>query len=290
VVDFNQDGRLDLFVANQDGDRNGLWRNDGTKFTDVAAELGMDGDSPGRIGSNGPSVIDFDNDGRFDLFVAGYGLNFLYRNRGGRFDEVSQQLGVMGGDRATPSAWGDYDNDGLPDLYISSYIDKPTNEKDFLYRNTGNGFLDVTPELLRKHGATHGLQWADFDRDGALDLAVANNNPEGRNSLFRNLLPPAQARRSLQVLVLDAKGHQTAAGAEVRLFAAGTRRIVGSRIVDSGSGYCSQSQMPVHFGLGEVKRVDVEVTFFTAEGRRTVVRRNVDPGAGPGRMITIRNR
>ncbi len=287
--DYNQDGRLDLFVANQDGDKNGLWRNDGTKFTDVAAELGMEGIAPGRIGSNGPSVIDFDNDGFFDLFVAGYGRNFLYKNDGhGKFTEVAEQMGVMGGERATPSAWGDFDNDGRPDLYVSSYIDKPVNEKDYLYHNEGNRFVDVTPELFRKHGATHGLQWFDFNRDGAVDLAIANNNPDGRNGLYRNVLPPAQARNSLQVLVLDSNGHYTRAGSEVRLYAAGTRKVVGGRIMDAGSGYTSQSQIPVHFGLGDVKRVDVEVTYFTSQGRKTVVQRNVNSEKVPNRVLTIK--
>jgi hypothetical protein len=287
--DYNADGRLDLFVANQDGDKNGLWRNDGMRFTDVAAELGMEGIAPGRIGSNGPSVIDFDNDGFFDLFVAGYGRNFLYRNDGhGRFTEVSERMGVAGGERATPSAWGDYDNDGRPDLYVSSYIDKPLNEKDYLYHNEGDRFVDVTPEVFRKHGATHGLQWFDFDRDGAVDLATANNNPEGRNAIFRNLLPPERARRALEVLVLDSRGHYTRAGSEVRLFVAGTRKVVGGRIIDSGSGYTSQSQIPVHFGLGDVARVDVEVTYFTPKGRQTVVQRNVDPSKVPNHVLTIK--
>jgi len=287
--DYNMDGRLDLFVANQDGDKNGLWRNDGTKFTDVAAELGLEGIAPGRLGSNGPSVIDFNNDGFFDLFVAGYGRNFLYKNDGhGKFAEIAEQMGVQGGDRATPSAWGDYDNDGLPDLYVSSYVDKPINEKDYLYHNEGTRFVDVTPELFRKHGATHGLQWADYDKDGAIDLALANNNPDGKNALYRNILPPDQARRSLQVLVLDSKGHYTRAGSEVRLYEAGTRKVVGGRIVDSGSGYTSQSQMPVHFGLGSVKRVDVEVTYFTPMGREILLRHDVDPAKIPNRILVVR--
>jgi hypothetical protein len=285
--DFNQDGRLDLFVANQDGDANGLWRNDGARFTDVARELAMDGTAPGRLGSNGPSVVDFNNDGLLDLFVAGYGRNVLYHNEGkGRFVDVAEKMGVAGGDRATPSAWGDYDNDGRPDLYVSSYIDKPVNERDFFFHNAGAAFVDVTPDLFRTHGATHGVQFADFNKDGAVDLALCNNNPQGGNSIARNLLPTEDARRSLQVIVLDDKGHFTRAGSEVRLLAAGTRRVVGGRIVDTGSGYTSQSAAPLHFGLGEVKKVDVEVTYFTAGGRRMLVRRNVDVAKTP--MVTVR--
>jgi hypothetical protein len=287
--DYNQDGRLDVFCANQDGDKNGLWRNDGTKFTDVAAELGTEGVATGRLGSNGPSVVDFDNDGLFDLFVAGYGRNFLYKNDGhGHFAEIAEQMGVAGGDRATPSSWGDYDNDGRPDLYVSSYIDKPVNEKDFLFHNEGARFADATPELFRKHGATHMVEWADYDKDGALDVAFANNNPEGRNAIYRNSLPPAQAARALEVSVLDSRGHATRAGAEVRLYVAGSRTVVGGRIVNAGSGYTSQSQAPVHFGLGNVKKVDVEVTSFTPAGRKITRVPNVDPAKVPGHVLVVK--
>ena len=287
--DYNQDGRLDVFCANQDGDRNGLWRNDGTTFTDVAAELGMEGTVPGRAGSNGPSVVDFDNDGLLDLFVAGYGRNFLYRNEGqGRFRDVAESLGVAGGDRATPSSWGDVDNDGRPDLYVSSYIDKPPNEKDFLFHNQGARFVDATPALFRAHGATHMVEWADYDGDGAIDLAFGNNNPEGRNGLFRNLLPPERAARSLQVSVLDRSGRSTRAGAEVRLYQGGTRTVVGGRLVSTGSGYTSQGQTPVHFGLGDVKRVDVEVTAMTPKGRKVSRIPGVDPVKMRGRVLVVK--
>src|SRR5262245_61981378 len=291
--DMNDDGRLDLFVANQDGTLNGLWRNDGSKFVDVAHELGMDADGrPANFGSNGPSVADYDNDGRFDLFVAGYGRNFLYHNEGGgRFNDVAAAMGVAGGDRATPSSWGDYDNDGRPDLYVSSYIDRPVNEKDFLFHHDGAKFSDAMIELIAKHGATHGVQWVDFDGDGALDLSLANNNPNGGHYLFRNTMPAAQARRSIQVSVVDQQGHATRAGSEVRVYAPGTRKVLGGRLVDTGGGYCSQSVVPVHIGLPENLpggKVDVEVTTMTKSGRKVTRFGNVDPNKLPKRVLVAK--
>ena len=288
--DMNEDGRLDLFVANQDGTLNGLFKNEGTRFVDVAHELKMDADGrPSNFGSNGPSVIDYDNDGRLDLFVAGYGRNFLYRNDGGgKFTDVAAEVGVAGGDKATPSTWGDYDNDGRPDLYVSSYVDKPVNERDYLYHNEGSRFSDVLPPQFAKRGATHGIQWVDFDGDGALDLAITNNNPEGNLSLYRNLLPRERARRSVQVLVLDDNGHYTRAGSEVRVYAAGTRKVLGSRIVDTGSGYCSQNAMPVHIGLGNETRIDVEVTTLTRAVRKITRIAQVDPDKVPRRVLVVR--
>src|SRR4051812_21098776 len=288
--DMNDDGRLDLFVANQDGTLNGLWRNDGLRFVDVAAELGMDAAGrPANFGSNGPSVIDYDNDGRLDLFVAGYGRNFLFHNDGsGRFTEVAEARGVAGGDKATPSAWGDYDNDGRPDLYISSYVDQAVNEHDFLFHNDGAAFADAMPELVAKHGATHGVQWVDFDGDGALDLSLANNNPGGGHYLFRNLLPRDRARRSVQVNVVDAHGRHTRAGSEVRVYAPGARTVLGARLVDTGGGYCSQGVTPVHVGLPRDGKVDVEVTAMTTAGRKVTRVANVDPNTLPRRVLTVK--
>ena len=64
-------------------------------------------------------------------------------------------------------------------------------------------FSDATIELIAKHGATHGVQWVDFDGDGGVDLALANNNATGGHYLFRNKLPSVQKRRSIQVSVVD---------------------------------------------------------------------------------------
>jgi hypothetical protein len=288
--DYNGDGRLDVFTANQDGTTNGLYRNDGNRFTDVAHELGMDAfGRPATNGSNGPSVADFDNDGHLDLFVAGYGANFLFHNDGGgKFTNVADAMGLNPGEKATPSNWGDYDNDGRVDLCVSSYIDKPLNEKNYLYRNTGERFNEVISPKFAKHGPTHGIVWADFDGDGALDLAITNNNPGGTHYLYRNVLPPERARRSLQVMVLDHQGHATKAGSEVRIYAPGTRTVWGGRIVDSGSGYCSQSVLPVHFGLPKESRVDVEVTAFTKAGRKITRIPNVNPNKLARRVLVVK--
>ena len=288
--DYNQDGRLDLFTANQDGTLNGFFRNDGNRFVDVAHELGMDAfGRPSQSGSNGPSVVDFDNDGNLDLFVASYGANFLYKSDGrSRFQNVASEMGLLGGDQATPSAWGDYDNDGRPDLYVSSYILQPLNEHDYLYHHSGNHFSEVIPWQMLRNGATHGIQWADFDGNGALDIAMANNNPNGHHYLWRNLLPPERAGRSLQVMVVDEQGRYTKAGSEVRIYSPGSRQVLGTRLVDTGSGYCSQNVIPVHFGLPTEGPVDIEVTSMSKSGRQVTRVPRVDPSRLQHKLLTVK--
>jgi hypothetical protein len=288
--DFNQDGRLDCFTANQEGTLDGFFRNDGGKFVDVAGEMKMDrAGRPADHGSCGPTVIDYNNDGLLDLFVAGYGQNMLYRNEGNStFRNVAMELNLFSGDHATPSTWGDYDNDGRPDLYVSSYIIRPLNEHDKMYHNAGDHFSEVIPWEMLRNGATHGIQWVDFDGNGALDLAMCNNNPGGHHYLWRNLLPPERAGRSLQVMVLDKAGRATKPGAEVRIFSAGTRTCLGSRIMDTGGGYCSQNVMPVHFGLPVEGRVDVEVVSLTKTGRTTTRVAGVSSAQLPNRILEVK--
>jgi hypothetical protein len=89
--------------------------------------------------------------------------------------------------------------------------------------------------------------------------------------------------------VLDDKGHFTKAGSEVRLYAAGTRTLLGTNIVDTGSGYCSQNAMPVHLGLGSHSgAVDVEVTHLTPTGRQVTRVAGVEPRAYQGKYLVVK--
>ena len=291
-LDYDQDGDLDLYLANQDGARNGLWRNDGARFTDVADSAGVAWggrrpDDPGN-GTVRPCAADVDDDGWLDLFAANYGRNGLLLNRRGRFEDVSAAWGIDLDARYDACAFADVDHDGRLDLYVNGTVTGGVSYRDYLYRHAGSRYVDVTPDNLAELQADHGVQWADLDADGDLDLALTGAAAPGTVALLRNLLPADAAARSLSVRVLDARGRATRAGAEVHLFAAGTRRRLGTRLVDTGSGYNAQNDMPVHFGLADMATVDVEVV-WPEKGRRVVTRMaRVQPAEWRGRALVIR--
>lgn len=288
--DYNGDGRLDLFEASQNGKLNTVYRNDGDHFTNVAAELGLDG-SPRSVelGSVNIAAADFNNDGKIDLYYANYGPSWLLRNDGGRFTDVAPEYGVAVNAHLVCVGWGDYDNDGLPDLYTDGYLVGHEHQEDFLFHNEGDHFGDRTPGRMLKHDGDHAVVWVDYDKDGALDLTLADHEGEGTVSLYHNTLGAEQAHRSLEVMVVDAKGHATRAGSEVRLYKAGTRTVLGGRLVDTSTGYNSQSVLPVHFGLGkEAGLVDVEVTFLTAAGRKVVRVAGVRPAKYVGGWLVVK--
>jgi len=289
--DMDQDGDLDVFQANQQSDKDALYRNDGASFTDVAPQLGMH--HPDRTlaeGGVGCSVGDYDNDGLLDLFVATYGNTLLYQNLGdGKFRDVAAKVGVQRKLHAVGASWSDVDNDGDLDLFVAAYIDGDEwRSVDHLFVNAHGKFVDVLDETSPLHAADHGVQWADVDRDGDLDLSLTDAYSENtRHALFRNDLSPEVARRSLQILVLDARGHATRNGAEVRLYAR-DGKLLGTRLVQTGDGYGSQSVVPVHFGLASIEAVTVEVTFLTRNGRKLQRLERVEPAEWTGRALVVK--
>ena len=288
--DMDADGDLDLFTANQNGDRDGMFRNDAGRFTDVAIELDMDQPRrPLADGSVGCAVTDFDTDGDLDLYVAAYGDDKLYRNDGkGNFTDVAPAMGVANHHHIVTGVWGDVQHDGRPDLYTVGYINGQPGTADYLYVNLGDRFANRLPDNIARNDTDHGVQWADFDRDGDLDLALAANDPAGSHYLYRNDLPVPVAGRSIQVLVLDLQGHYTRAGSEVRVFRAGTTELLGLRLVDTGSGYNAQNAKPVHIGLATMGKVDVLVTTMSAAGRQTTRFDGIDPRTLEGRPFTAK--
>jgi hypothetical protein len=138
MLDYNNDGRLDLFFVNGAALRdpmpagaqpdksdpkywNRLYRNDGDgTFTDVTVAAGLQGDGYGM----GVAVGDFDNDGQPDIYVTGFGGNSLYHNNGdGTFTDVTVQAGVRGSGWSVSACFVDYDRDGHPDLIVTRYLD-----------------------------------------------------------------------------------------------------------------------------------------------------------------------
>jgi FG-GAP-like repeat/ASPIC and UnbV len=291
--DYDEDGDLDVYVANMDGDANGLFRNDGGRFVDVAAIEGVNWG--GRLpddSTNGtvrPCAADVDGDGHLDLFAANYGRNGLFlRHNGVRFEDASAAWGVAIDSRYDACAFADFDHDGRLDLYVNGTVTGGVSYRDYLFRNTGTRFEDVTPQNVLALQADHGVEWADFDRDGDEDLALTGSRPDGMHFLLRNMLSPDAAARSLAVRVLDDSGRATRSGAEVRLYDSGTRQLLGTRLVDSGSGYDAQSDMPVHFGLATPGHVNVEVTYPSGTRRVIASVRDVDPAEWHGKELVVR--
>ena len=288
------DGRLDLVVANMNGDGNELYLQTasgvfaGGGFPSVAEGGRSLGDD--SQGSVRPCVVDYDSDGDFDLFFANYGPNgLLDRNEDGQFVNVASDLGVANPSRYDTCAWGDFDHDGTPDLYVNGTVGGGVHYRDWLMRRGSDGvFVDVTPAELLGVNASHGATWVDFDLDGDLDLALAGAADDGMHHLMENLLRPEYSWQSLQVRVLDEEGHATRPGAEVRVYGAGSRTLLGTRLVDTGSGYDAQSDLPVHFGLPGGQAVDVHITLLAGGERRVGVVEGVDPGDYVGRPLVVR--
>ena len=291
--DYDRDGDLDVHVSNQNGDEDAFYRNEGDgTFVDVALALGMS--HPGRgaeYGSVAAAVTDHDNDGDLDLFVATYGPDILWSNNGdGTFTDATDPATLGVDYHSTSAVWGDADHNGLPDLVVTSYLSGIAAVEDHLFMNAGSGrFHNALPANLLEHGPSHGVAWADFDGDGDLDLSIANNHETGgTHHLYRNLLGDAAAARSLQVAAVDASGQSVVPGAEVQLLDHETGAVLGTRLIDTGGGYCSQGTAPAHFGLPPgTGRVNVRVTFVAGGRRTTVVREGVDPADHRGGPLVI---
>ena len=182
-------------------------------------------------------------------------------------------------------ALADFDHDGRIDLYVNGTVTGGTSYRDYLFRNTGTRFEEVTPEAVKVLESDHGAQWHDFDGDGDADLALTGVQPTGMHHLLRNDGVSNGNARSVRVRVVDANGRATRAGAVVRGMRNG--RAFGAWLVDGGSGYDSQNAIPVHLTLDSAAPLDLEVAWRSPTGERRVARQRVTPAQWVGRTVTL---
>ena len=320
--DFDNDGKLDLYVSNSGSPslgakRNFLYRNTGTGF----AKIDTGAIVTDSYYSRGASWVDYDNDGDQDMYVVNERnqVKNLYKNMlketgSAWFARILSGQIVTDISSALSASWGDYDNDGDVDAFVANGW--PQGQNDFLYSNNGNGSftkittgdvvtdgayslsggwgdvdndgdLDLfvttafagiaTKNLLYKNlliesslptlqkvttgdvandvGYSYGTAWGDYDRDGDLDLFVAKTfNENESNALYRN--DNTNGNHWLLVNCIGTESNRSGIGAKVKVKAtiAGSARWL-TRAVEGQSGYCAQN-LQLHFGLGNAAQID----------------------------------
>jgi enediyne biosynthesis protein E4 len=269
LFDHNHDGWPDLLVAN-DTQPNKLYRNqhNGT-FKDAAVEAGLAFSSEGKARAGmGVDVADFDNSGIPGVAITNFDNEMigLYRMSGKSFEDIAPQSGVGIASRNSLGfgcAFLDVNLDGWLDFIVANgHIDETVRnirgnvgyaQPPQLFLNGGKGtFRDVAEEVgtdFDQPKVGRGLAYADFDRDGDLDLLLTTNN--GPAHLYRN--DQQTGNRSIRFRLIGTKSNRDGIGASVRVFAGG---ITQSRLVKGGSSYLSQSELPVTFGLEKRQAID----------------------------------
>lgn len=287
LIDYDNDGWLDLLVTN-DTQPNKLYHNNhnGT-FTETGVAAGIAYSDVGKARAGmGTDAADYDNSGKQSLVIGNFTNESiaLYHNDGqGLFTDNALAAGI-----ALPSArsltfavlFFDYNLDGLPDIFaLNGHVSDDIRvvqpslsyaEAPLLFRNLGHGkFEDVSAKVgsaLRQTLVGRGAAYADIDNDGDLDLVLTTS--DGPVRLLRN--DAANQNDMLRVKLVGTRSNRDGIGAQVLLTTSAGQRM--SAMVKSGSSYLSQSELPVTFGLGKPdsgKRISLEIRWPSGQ-RQTV--------------------
>jgi hypothetical protein len=275
AADFDNDGWPDIYVS-CDTAPSLLYHNnhDGT-FREVAVAAGCAFDENGvALSGMGVGVADYDGDGWLDIVRTNFTdqVTTIYRNNGdGTFHDASLQAGLGVNTKYLGFGVGflDFDNDGRKDIFIANGHVYPQiagrnlhvtyKQPRLLYRNLGNGrFEDISAtagSAITSAGVGRGCAFADLDNDGDIDIVI--NNLDAPPSVLRN--DGGNQNHWLMIKCIGTRSNRSAIGTRVRVTANGRSQIDE---VLSGSGYYSQNDLRLHFGLGAVDLVDrVEVAW-----------------------------
>jgi hypothetical protein len=269
-IDYDNDGYVDLFVCNASPFRNMLYRNNGdgtfARITNSALTSTIEDSSACAWG-------DYDNDGFLDVFLAnGFVTNHknsLYRNNGdGTFTKISE--GPVVNDRGSGQysgscAWGDYDNDGYLDLFVSNGRYSLTLVPPYLYHNNGDGtfsrVLEGSPANDLGNGP--GVVWVDYDNDGFLDLFKPNGAFWAENNggaLLTNYLYHNNGNSNawLEIKLNGTVSNRSAIGANVRIKATIRGKSMWQlRHIFGGDSESNEQPLNAHFGLGDATNIDL---------------------------------
>ncbi len=269
-VDYDNDGKQDIFVAN-DITPNMLWHNNGDgTFTNVAVSTGCAYDNEGKqMAGMGLAIADYDHSGNESFFVGNFTdlPNMLFKNVGGIFQDGSMAAGL-----AVPhlkyltfgTEFMDYDSDGWCDLFVvnghvqthadQKYDNITYKERKQLFHNEQNGtFKEITDagELgeLNIPMVGRGLAIGDYDNDGHLDALVSNQNAAPQ--LYRNTIN--NGNHWVEFLTIGTKSNREGRHTRFSFTANGTKQL---GTVRAGSSYLSHSDRRVYFGLGKTEKVE----------------------------------
>jgi hypothetical protein len=299
LLDYDNDGWLDLFVSN-DTEPNKLYHNnhDGT-FTDVAVAAGVAYSEAGTVRAGmGTDASDYDDSGWQSLVIGNFtneGMALYHNDGSGLFTDEAPATGLK---RISTKSltfgtfFFDYDLDGLPDiLAVNGHVSDDISvvqpnvkyaQPPHLFRNLGkNKFEEVTATLgpaLQRAIVGRGAAYGDFDNDGDLDLLITTNNGPAR--LLRN--DNGNQNDMLRVKTVGTRSNRDGIGAKVTVKTSKGARLFG--MVKTGSSYLSQSELPLTFGLGKPepgKTVSLEIIW--PSGQKDTI-----PDIKPDQFITLK--
>jgi hypothetical protein len=295
LIDYDNDGRLDLFAAN-DTQPNRLYQNkgDGT-FTDVALTAGVAFNDAGvaRAGM-GVDAADYDGSGRQSVVVGNFSNEMiaLYANEGnGLFVDEAPASAIGKASQLTLTFacfFFDFDLDGLLDVFAAnghvaddiSAVQRTVTyaQAPHLFRNLGSKKFEAVSasmgQAFRQPVVARGAAYGDYDNDGDLDLLVTTNNGPAR--LLRNDGGPG---RMVRVTTVGTQSNRDGIGARVRVTVEGGA--ARWAMIKTGSSYLSQSELPQTFGLGQASRVTgIEVTWPNGKTEKV-------PGVPANHAVTI---